>query len=309
MKVLISAPYFQPVINRFKHEFDKRNLEMVIPTVHERLTEAQLLDIISDIDGVLCGDDAFTVKVLDKAKKLKVISKWGTGIDSLNKVECEKRNIKVCNTPNAFSIPVADTVLAYALNFVRNISSMDQMMKNGIWEKIPGKTLSECVFGIVGFGNIGTQVAKRVQSFGSKIIATDILSISNEKLSEYGVVMTDLDTVLKTSDIISLNTDLNDTSRHLINRNTLSKMKKSAYLINTSRGPVINEEDLVWALQNGVIAGAGLDVFEHEPLPVNSPLRGMKQVSIAPHNSNSSPVAWEKVHLNTMKNLFEVLGV
>ncbi len=309
MKVLISAPYFIPIIKRFQSEFDRRNIEVIIPQVNERLEESDLLKLMPDIDGIICGDDRFTPKAIEISKKLKVISKWGTGIDSINKEACQKRGIKICNTPNAFSIPVADTVLGYALNFCRNISRMDTEMKNGIWDKIPGFALSEATFGIIGVGNIGSAVAKRVHSFGAKILGCDLKEISKDLINETKIKQVPLEALLKECDIISLNTDLNPSSEHLINKKTLELMKPSAYLINTSRGPVVNETDLIDALKNKKLAGAGLDVFEHEPLPKNSELLKMKNVFIAPHNSNSSPRAWENVHLNTLNNLFRELGV
>jgi D-3-phosphoglycerate dehydrogenase len=186
---------------------------------------------------------------------------------------------------------------------------MDTEMKNGIWDKIPGFALSEATFGIIGVGNIGSAVAKRVHSFGAKILGCDLKEISKDLINETKIKQVPLEALLKECDIISLNTDLNPSSEHLINKKTLELMKPSAYLINTSRGPVVNETDLIDALKNKKLAGAGLDVFEHEPLPKNSELLKMKNVFIAPHNSNSSPRAWENVHLNTLNNLFRELGV
>ena len=302
-KVLISAPYFQPVINRFKNRFEEHGVELLVPEVKERLEEKDLLEIIEDLDGILCGDDRITENVLSHAKKLKVISKWGTGIDSIDQNACKKFGVKLCNTPNAFTIPVSDTVLAYALAFCRNVASMDRQMKNGIWKKIPGFTLSEATFGIIGVGNIGSMVAKKLAPFGCKILGYDRNSISKEVLSSTGMKEVSLDELLTQADFVSLNCDLNETSKHLMNHKTFSKMKKTAYLINTARGPVVNENDLIEALENGIIAGAGLDVFEHEPLSISSKLTKMDQVLIAPHNSNSSPTAWERVHENTIRQL------
>ncbi len=302
-KVLISAPYFQPVVQRFKSRFDEHGVELLVPNVQERLEENDLLKIIEDLDGILCGDDRITEKVLSQAKKLKVISKWGTGIDSIDQNACKKYGVKLCNTPNAFTIPVSDTVLAYALAFCRNVASMDRQMKNGVWKKIPGFTLSEATFGIIGVGNIGSMVAKKLVPFGCKILGYDKKSISKEILSNTGMKEVSLEELLSQSDFVSLNCDLNESSKYLMNKKTFSMMKKTAYLINTARGPIVNENDLIDALEKGVIAGAGLDVFEHEPLPLSSKLIKMDQVLIAPHNSNSSPTAWEKVHENTIRQL------
>lgn len=306
-KVLITAPYFFPVVERFRPRLEAAGLELVVRHVNERAEEEDLLEVIGDIDGVICGDDRFTPRVLAEAPKLRVISKWGTGIDSIDQEECKRRGVAVCNTPNAFTIPVADTVLGYALAFARNVASMDRAMKAGTWKKIPGFALSERTVGIIGVGNIGRRAAGLFSAFGARLLGRDIVDIPGEVLEKTGMRSVELDELLAESDIVSVNCDLNPTSQHLINRDTLAKMKNTAFLINTARGPIVCEPDLCDALANGVIGGAALDVFEDEPLPEGSPLRQMDNVLIAPHNSNSSPTAWERVHESTVANLLRVL--
>jgi D-3-phosphoglycerate dehydrogenase len=144
---------------------------------------------------------------------------------------------------------------------------------------------------------------------GMRLLGNDIVPIPRDFLLENNVTSVDLDTLLKKSDFVSINCDLNPTSLHLINKKTLSQMKPSAILVNTARGPIVNEIDLVTALQKNVIAGAALDVFENEPLHADSPLLHMINVLLAPHNSNSSPAAWENVHWNTIRNLLIGLGI
>lgn len=307
-KVLISAPYMQPVIDRFRPIFDENQIDLVIPPVNERLEEADLLPIIGEIDGVICGDDRFTERVLDAAPRLRVISKWGTGIDSIDQVACRARGIAVRNTPNAFSEPVADTVLGYMLCFARNLAYMDTRMKAGEWYKVPGRALRECTLGVIGVGNVGRAVVRRAMGFGLRVLGTDPVMPPAEFLAQTGITMVDQTTLLRESDFVSVNCDLNPTSYHLMNDVTFALMQPSAILINTARGPVVEESALVRALQGGRIAGAALDVFEFEPLPANSPLRTMSQVMLAPHNSNSSPEAWERVHQNTIRNLLDVLN-
>lgn len=303
-RVLISAPYFQPVIERFRNEFEKRGLEMVIPIVHERLTENELLDLVGDIEGTVCGDDAYTDRVLQNAPRLKVISKWGTGIDSIDRESCKRRGIAVCNTPNAFSEPVADTTVGYMLMFARNLHSMTDAMRAGKWVKLPSRTLRESTVGLIGVGNIGRTVARRLEGFGARVLGNDPVVPP-----EFKGEMVELDQLLAESDFVSLHCDLNPSSFHIINAATLQKMKPEAFLVNTARGKLIDEAALVQALLAGRIAGAALDVFEVEPLPLDSPLLRMSNVLLAAHNSNSSPVAWERVHRNTVDNLFRHLGV
>jgi len=307
--VLISAPYILPVVERFRPIFEKRGIDLLLADVHERLEEADLLQYAGQFDGLICGDDRFTEKVFQAcAPRLKVISKWGTGIDSIDQAAAAKAGVQICRTPNAFTLPVADTVLGYILAFARRQPWMDKAMKQGEWDKIPGRSLSECSLGVIGVGNCGKAVLRRARAFGMQLLGTDIVEIAPDFVKEYGVEMTSLQDLLSRADYVSLNCDLNPSSQHLINRTTLRMMKPSAVLINTSRGPVVEEPALIEALQKGWIGGAALDVYEFEPLPLESPLLKMEHVLLAPHNANSSPAAWERVHRNTINNLLFGLG-
>jgi len=309
-KVLFTAPYMIPFVDRFKPVFDKYGVDLIIPDVHERMEEADLLKYAGQFDGAICGDDRYSARVIEAClPRLKVISKWGTGIDSIDAEACSRYEIKLCRTTNAFTLPVADTVLGYILAFARRQPWMDKEMKSGKWEKIPGRALSECTLGVIGVGNIGKAVTRRARSFGMKVYGTDVIEIDHVFIAETGIEMVDLQTLLFNSDFVSINCDLNPTSYHLVNSDTLALMKSNAVLINTARGPIVEERALIEALQVKRLAGAALDVFEHEPLPLESPLMKMDNVMLAPHNSNSSPAAWERVHWNTIKNLLEGLGL
>jgi D-3-phosphoglycerate dehydrogenase len=299
-----------PALDRFRPELESYNLDLIVAEVQERLTEEQLLQFAGQFDGTICGDDRYTARVLEACSpRLKVISKWGTGIDSIDRQAAARLGIQVCNTPNAFTLPVADTVLGYMLAFARLHPWMDRGMKSGLWEKLPGRSLSECVLGVVGIGTIGKAVIRRARAFGMTILGNDIIDVDHVFLAENGVEMTGLDDLLSRSDFVSLNCDLNPTSRHLMNSHTFAMMKPSAILINTARGLIVEESALINALQTGRIAGAALDVYEGEPLPANSPLLKMDHVMLAPHNANASPAAWERVHRNTIKNLLDGLGL
>ena len=172
-----------------------------------------------------------------------------------------------------------------------------------------GRSLSESTLGVIGAGRIGKAVLRRAGAFGARLLGNDLVEMPAEFLAQVKVKMTTLDEVLSQSDYISLNCDLNPTSRQLINAAALAKMKPSAVLINTARGPLIDEAALVDALRKGKLAGAALDVFEDEPLPAHSPLLRMDNVLLAPHNSNASPSAWARVNFNTVRNLLEGLSL
>ena len=306
-KVLISAPYLQPHLDRFRPIFAANDIELFVPPVEERFEEEDLLPWMGDIDGVICGDDRFTERVLEASPRLKVISKWGTGIDSIDKAACQRLGIALCNTPNAFSEPVADTVFGYMLAFVRRQPWMDRAMKGGTWQKINGRSLCECTLGIIGVGDVGKAVARRAPAFGLRLLGHDLVDMPAEFVAETGIEMVSREELLHQADFVSINCDLNPTSYHLINDATLALMKPEAVLINTARGPVVEEAALIRALQSGQIGGAALDVFEFEPLPADSPLRQMDNVLLAPHNANSSPLAWERVHENSINNLLREL--
>ncbi len=308
--LLLSAPYMIPFIDRFKPVFEHYGLELLLPEVHERLEEDDLLAYAGRFDGTICGDDRFTPRVLQACSpRLKVISKWGTGTDSIDRAACERLGIQLKNTPNAFTIPVADSVLGYILAFARRQPWMDRALKAGHWQKIPGRSLAESTLGVIGVGNIGKAVLRRASAFNMRLLGNDIIPIPQNFLLEYNVASVSLSELATEADFISVNCDLNPTSHYLINRDILNLMKPNAVLINTARGPIVNEKDLVEALQKKKIAGAGLDVFEDEPLPAGSPLLNMDNVLLAPHNSNSSPSAWENVHWNSIRNLLIGLSI
>ena len=302
--VLISAPYMLPFMPRFTPILEQLGMRVIIPEVHERLSEEELLAYAGQFDGTICGDDRYTRRVIQACQpRLKVISKWGTGIDSIDQEAAAEFGVAVRNTPNAFTVPVAESVLGYMLSFARRFGAMDSAMKSGEWEKIPGYTLSEKTLGVVGVGNVGKAVLRRARAFGMKLLGNDIIEIAPDFLLENSVESVPLRDLLERADFVSLNCSLTPSSFHLMNAESFGWAKPGAVLINTSRGPVVEEPALVRALQSGRLAGAALDVFEVEPLPADSPLLGMENVLLAPHNSNSSPFYWERVHWNSIRNL------
>lgn len=308
--ILITAPYMMPNIDRFRSALQHYHLEVIVPEVEERMEEEDLLAYAGQFDGTICGDDRYTARVLENClPRLRVISKWGTGIDSIDREAAVRLGIKICNTLNAFTLPVADSVMGYILAFARQQPWMDRVMKAGEWTKIPGVSLSECTLGVVGVGNIGKAVLRRARAFGMRLLGNDIIPIAPDFITENGVEMVGLRELLERSDFVSTNCDLNPSSFHLMNAQSFGWMKPGAVLLNLARGPIVEEAALITALQEGYIRGAALDVFEEEPLPKDSPLLKMDQVMLAAHNSNSSPAAWERVHRNTIRNLLLSLGI
>ena len=306
-RVLISAPYFLPVVEEFRSRLEAEGLTLLTMEVRERLDEDELLPVVATIDGAICGDDRFTERVLRAAPRLKVISKWGTGIDSIDTEAAAKLGIRVCRTLGAFTDCVADTTLGYVLCFARDLPWMDRDIRRNLWNKSELVSLRECTLGVIGVGNIGKAVVRRARAFGMKVLGSDPLPVPDCFVAETEIQMMPMQALLKESDFVTLHCDLNPTSFHLIGRDELAAMRSSAYLINTSRGPVVDEPALVDALHERRIAGAALDVFESEPLPADSPLRAIARCLLAPHNSNSGPAARSRVHESTVVSLLKGL--
>jgi D-3-phosphoglycerate dehydrogenase len=306
-KVLISAPRLQPVLRDYMHIFRENDIGVVVPEVTERLSEEELLGIISDIDGVIAGDDRFTEKVLRSAPRLKVISKWGTGIDSIDREAAGKLGIVIRNISGAFNEPVGDHVMAFILSFARRVPWVNDQMHAGKWESVQCMSLMGKTIGVIGVQNTGKAVLQRARGFQMNLLGHDVAEMTREFLDETGVKMVDKKTLLSESDFVSLNCNLNPTSYHLIGKDEFALMKSTAYLINAARGPLVNEPALIEALKRGQIAGAGLDVFEEEPLPADCPLLKMKNVLLSPHNANSSLDHAKRVHEMSIANLLEEL--
>lgn len=271
---------------------------LIIP---QALKDHELAKIIHNYDGLVCGDDEVNKKVLKNAKNLKVISKWGTGIDSIDTNLCKKLNIKVFNTPGAFTESVAELALSYILIFSREVFYIHNEIKKKRWPKITGSLLKEKKLGIIGLGKIGTKLASYASKMKMEVFYNDIKKKNNQykKCS--------LDKIFKISDFICICCDLNKSSKHLINLPKLKKMKRTVSLINVSRGSIIKEMDLIVALRHKYIKNVALDVFENEPLDKKSKLRNFKNILFSSHNAFNTYENVKKVNINTLKNLSKVL--
>ncbi len=235
-RVLISAPYLLPVLDEFRPRLEAAGIELVTVPVRERLSEAELLTVVGPIDGAICGDDQFTERVLRAAPRLKVLAKWGTGIDSIDTRAAAQLGIKIYNTPNAFTDSVADTALGYVLCFARRLPWMDQDIRRGLWTKPAAVALSECTLGVIGVGHIGKAVVRRARAFGMTVLGTDPVLVPASFIAETELRMLPLHALLAEADFITLHCDLNPTSFHLIGRAEFALMRDTAYLINTARG-------------------------------------------------------------------------
>lgn len=307
-KVLVTGPRILRDFEMVRPELERLGFEIIKARVNQQLSESELIPLVADIDATICGGDKWSARAMDAAPKLKVICKWGTGTDAIDFDAARERGILVRNVPDAFSVPVADTVMCFLLNFARRIPWLDREIKAGRWTPLDGTTLAECTLGVIGMGNIGSTVLRRASAFGMKLLGTDTRGdIPLQLIDDTGVEVVPMDELLKRSDFVSLHCDLNPSSRGLIGERELKLMKSTAVLVNTSRGPVVQQAALERALLERTIAGAGLDVFEVEPIPADCSLLKMDNVLLSPHLAQSSERAAHRTHHRVVRNLVELL--
>jgi glyoxylate reductase len=237
--------------------------------------------------------DKIDAEVFDAAPKLKIVAQMAVGFDNIDLPEATKRGIYVTNTPEVLTDTTADFAWALLMAVARRVVEADKYVRTGQWKvgwhpaMVQGRDVYNATIGIVGAGRIGYAVAKRATGFGMKILFYDVVP-RPEIERDFGAKKVDLDTLFKESDYISIHVPLMKETFHLVNEEKLKLMKKTAYLINNSRGPVVDEKALYQALKEGRIAGAGLDVFEQEPTPLDNPLLKFDNIVVAPHISSAS---------------------
>jgi D-3-phosphoglycerate dehydrogenase len=293
----------QGSIEEEKDEFAKIGAELILAQVQE---ERELIRACREADGLLNQYALLTRRVLENLPNCKVVSRYGVGVDSVDLKAATDLGIIVANVPDYCMDEVADQTVSMLLGLIRKTAFFDQKVKSGQWnfrQGIPiyrtrGKTL-----GLIGCGKIGLEVAKRISAFGLRVIAFDPYIEKPHEVIE----LKDIDTVLKESDFISIHCPLNDSTRHLIGDEAFKKMEKRPILINTSRGPIIDEKALIQALKEGLISGAGLDVLEKEPPDSQNPLLKMENVILTPHVSFYSVESISELKRRTAKNVADVL--
>ena len=288
--------------------FESHELQVDIPPVVQQLNEAELLEIIDQYDAVIAGDDEFTERVIDRATRLRVISKWGVGIDNIDMDAARARGIRVTNTPGTFADEVADVVIGYLIMLARQLHRVDAGVRTGEWPKIEGMSLAGKTLTIVGLGSIGSAVARRGLAMRMRVTGFEIARVQRDAAQAMGVEVGDLETILPAADVVSLNCPLTAENRHMLSDPEFGRMRRGVLLVNTARGPLIDEPALVRALERGQVAGAALDVFEVEPLPADSPLRTFENVLLGAHNSSNTAEAARRVSDYAVRNLLESLA-
>jgi D-3-phosphoglycerate dehydrogenase len=256
--------------------------ETVFKPLKGARSEDELIDLLRGVDGAIVSLDPFTARVIDASPQLKVICRTGVGYDTIDVKAATVRGIIVCSTPGTNRHSVAEWTFALMLACARKMKANLTEVQNGGWVRHEGMDLAGKTLGLVGFGTIGKEVAQRADAFEMRILAYDVYR-DVQFAEAHRVAFVSLQRLLGESDFVSLHLFLNDETRHLINAERLSMMKPTAYLINTARGGIVDTEALCEALKTKCIAGAALDVFDAEPLSIDSPLRGLDDVYLTPH--------------------------
>jgi D-3-phosphoglycerate dehydrogenase len=272
-------------------------------------TAEEVVMLCKDADAILTQWAPITAEVIHQLNRCKIIVRYGIGVDNVDLEAARESNIPVVNVPDYAIQEVSDHTLALMLSLVRKIPQVVNQVRNGQWQIAPCRPiigLRDRVIGTAGFGNIAKAVIQRAKAFGLRAIAYDPY-VPNEVFQALGVEKVDWDTLLETCDILSLHLPLTEGTRHIINQANLRKMKRTAYLVNTSRGGIIQTDDLIIALLEGTIAGAALDVLEDEPIAKDSPLLLMEQCLVTSHcawYSEDSLLMLQKYAALEIKRLF-----
>ncbi len=309
MKVLVTCPPMLGTKEQFLPIFEEKGIEVYCPDVVQTLSEEELIDLIPEFDGWIIGDDPATRSVFEagKAGKLKAAVKWGVGVDNVDFEACKDLNIPIINTPNMFGPEVADIAVHYVSGLARETYFIDRKVREGLWPKNQGISLAGKSVGVVGYGDIGKNTAKRLIAADMEVIVYDPLFDKNQNADNLNFSI--WPELVGECDFLVFTCSLNEKNKHMLNTNILNKCKENVRIVNVSRGPLIDEKALVTALNAGKIHSVALDVFENEPLPEDSPLRDMPLCIFGSHNASNTSDAVARTNNRAIAQLFKFLGV
>ena len=291
------------MIENYKDLFEKYNLEFYCPKFTQVLTVEELINLVPKYDGWIIGDDPANRIVFEEGKKgkLKAAVKWGVGVDNVDFEACKELNIPITNVPNVFGEEVSDVAIGLLLNLTRKLHDIDRETKKGNWYKPAGNSLTGKKACLIGFGDIGRSTARKLLAFNLDVYVSDpgFEKVDGKIICNYNkdiivpnilqdVSITNLDDALNESDFIVITCALNKFTKHLINKENILKSKKGVKIINVARGPVVKEDDVIELLENEFISALGTDVFEIEPLPLDSKLRNFPQNFYGSHNGSNT---------------------
>jgi len=301
-KVLVSPSSFGQCGSKPSEILEQNNFEIVPNPYGRKLTEVEVIELAKDCIGIVAGVEPLNKRVMDALTNLKCISRVGVGLDSVDLEYAIEKNIKVMNTPDGPTLAVAELTIGLAFTLARKISLADADIKKGIWKKQIGSLISGKTIGIIGLGRIGRKVAEMFTGIGNTVIGYDILP-NKDWGNSHNVNFLTLNELLRKADVVCLNVPAS--GKHIITKEQLSAMKSESFLINVSRGGVVNETDLYNALKNGWIAGAAIDVFEQEPY--SGPFTELENVVLTPHIGSYAKEGKLQMEIDAVNNLINQL--
>ena len=304
MKLLISTSSFGEYDDAPVKKLKNAGFEIELNPHGRTLKKEECVKLLNDKVGLIAGVEPLNRDVLQTAKHLKVISRCGAGMDNVDREAAKKLGIRVYNTPDAPTQAVAELALGLIFGLLRNISKNDREIRKGIWNKEMGNLLSGKTIGIVGLGRIGRKLLELLNPFKLKVIACEPFP-ENKFVKQNNIRLMPLEELLHEADVVSLHIPYNNETKNLIDMGKLSLMKKSAILINASRGGIIVESDLEKALLDGVIKGAALDVFDKEPY--NGPLKNLENIILTSHIGSYARESRIQMEMEAVDNLIKGL--
>jgi len=271
------------------------------------LSPAELAEYAADVSAVISGVEVWDAAAMDHAPKLRIICKLGVGLDNFDLDAATERDIAITNAPGGNANAVAEFAVGLMISVLRHMATGNRAARTGDWTRFVGHELEGREVGLVGFGRIAQTLARRLRGFDLRLRAYDPAP-NRDAAAELGVELAELDDVLAGSDIVSLHLPSTPQTRRFVDAAFLDRMRDGAYLVNTARGALVDEDALVAALRNGKLAGAALDVFEHEPLPATHPFTEMPNVVITNHMAADSHEAYEQIGLINARAVLDVLA-
>ena len=307
MKVLAALPNYRTLCPEGIRLLEETGCQIDRNDLGRPLEFEDLKDLAGDVDGVIAGVDVWDERLLARAPKLKAIARFGVGIDNLDLEACKRHGITVSNCPGINTNSVAEHALMLILGLIRHLRECDQSSREGRWLRIMHHELRGQTVGLLGFGAVGRRLAELLGPFGVKLIAYD--KYPNEvQAQRLGVTLMSQEEVISQADILSLHTPATPETTHLINQDSISIMKDGAFLVNTSRGVVVDEAAVYEALQSGKLGGYGADVFEHEPPTKDNPLFACENYLCTPHLAAESYENWTQTGIVTAQALLDVFA-
>jgi D-3-phosphoglycerate dehydrogenase len=304
-RVLIATRSFGSTSSKPWQILAEAGCETVRADMSQKMVEDRLIELLNEIEAAIVGVVPMTTHVLENAPRLRVVSAHGVGVDHIDLKAATRLGVIIANCPGANDQAVADLTIGLMVSTARQIPHVDRDVRGGKWGRYEGSELWKKTLGLIGLGRIGHGVAKRASGFDMQVLAYDPY-VDEKQAEAIGVCMTSLEEVIASADFVSLHATLTEETRNMIGKRELEQMKPSAFLINTARGGLVDEEALYRALIEGKLAGAGLDAFTSEP-PLDSPLLELTNVVVTPHIGAHTKEAIERVGVLAAQNVVQAL--